>query len=125
MIARMLGYCTASVAAFGLFSGPANAGFYSGSQLYEVCTAKRSSKAYIENMYECVAYIAGAVDAFNTTREATKLKRCIPADVTVSKLKDVTVKYMRDRPADHGKSASALVLAATRKAWPCSTKKQK
>lgn len=113
----------AGIAILGFFSSAADAGFYSGNELYDVCTAERTSKTYIENTYECVAYVAGAVDAFNTTREANGLKSCIPQGVTVSQLKDVTVDYLRDNPVDRNKSASSQVFAATRKAWPCPKKK--
>lgn len=122
MRTRKLSYFAAT-AAFGLFSGAADAGFYTGKELYEVCTTERDSKTYVENTYECVAYITGAVDAFNTTREANKLKKCIPANVTISQLKDVTVDFLRENPADRNTSASTLVFAATRKAWPCARKK--
>ncbi|RZJ78305.1 MAG: hypothetical protein EOO47_14220, partial [Flavobacterium sp.] len=46
--------------------------------LEELAGAFEDSKTYVENTYECVAYITGAVDAFNTTREVNKLKSCIP-----------------------------------------------
>jgi hypothetical protein len=115
--------CLATIAALGLFPAPADAGFYSGNALFEVCTIERTNTAYFEKTYECVAYIAGAVDAFNTTREVNKLKSCIPANVTINRLKNVTVDFLSAHPADRDKSASALVFAATRKAWPCSKKK--
>lgn len=113
----------AVLAILGLSAAPAPAGFYSGKELAEVCLAKAGSPDYFEKTYECVAYIAGAVDAFNTTREVNKLKSCIPAKVTVSKLRDVTVKYLSTDPPGMNKSASALVFAATRKAWPCPKRK--
>lgn len=122
MTSRKLSYFTAT-AAFGLFSIAADASFYTGKELYEVCTIDRASKTYVEKTYECVAYITGAVDAFNTTREVNKLKSCIPANVTINRLKEVTVDFLRENSADRNASASALVFAATRKAWPCTKKK--
>ncbi|MGV3769594.1 MAG: Rap1a/Tai family immunity protein [Sphingobium phenoxybenzoativorans] len=119
MTLRTWGYL-GGAAAFGLFATAASAGFYSGNDLYEICTVERESKTYVEKTYECVAYVTGAVDAFNTTREANNLKSCIPPDVTISQLKDVTVKYLGNNPIDRAKSASSQVFAATRKAWPCS-----
>jgi hypothetical protein len=115
--------CLAVIAASGFGSARADAGFYSGNELFEVCTTERSDSAYFEKTYECIGYIAGAVDAFNTTREANKLKSCIPADVTISRLKDVTIDFLRDNPINRNASASKLVFAATRKEWPCSKKK--
>lgn len=121
MMPRALAYLT-GVAALGLFSGPVHAGFYSGDELLDVCAADRDNPGYFEKTYECVAYIAGAVDAFNTTREANKLKSCIPAKVTINQLKSVTVTYLQNNPVDRKGSASRMVFAATRKAWPCKKK---
>lgn len=104
----------------------AQAGFYSGNELYAVCTTDKDGKDYFEKSYECVGYISGAVDAFNTTREANKLKSCIPGDVTINQLRTATVDYLSKNPIDRQQSASSQVFAAIRKAWPCtSTAKKK
>lgn len=122
MISRKLA-CLALVAPFGLWSAAANASFYTGAELYKVCTTSRESKAYVDQTYECIAYITGAVDAFKTTRNVTKVKSCIPADVTISQLRTVTIDYLRQNPKLRSESASDLVFAATRTAWPCTGKK--
>lgn len=114
-----------AMAALALWPVAADAGFYTGKELSRICATERSSSDYIEKSYECIAYITGAVDAFNTTREANRLKSCIPAAVTISRLRDVTVEYLRENPDDLDLSASRLVFSATRKAWPCSRKKRK
>ncbi|WP_395393928.1 Rap1a/Tai family immunity protein [Novosphingobium sp. BL-8A] len=111
--------CIAAATSAALVPIAADAGFYTGNDLYEICSVQKGEKEYLERSYECIAYITGAVDAFNTTREAAKLKSCIPAGVTISQLKDVTVSYLRDNPETRNNSASSLVLAATRKAWAC------
>ena len=113
----------AVIAALGLFPAAAYAGFYSGTELHGICTADRSDPTYVEKTYECIAYITGAVDAFNTTRAANNLKSCIPPKVTISQLKEVTVAYLADNPKSLDKSASMLVFAATRQKWPCGKKK--
>ncbi|NWK98817.1 hypothetical protein DM806_24765 [Sphingobium lactosutens] len=113
-----------AIAACGLFPVSAHAGFYSGDELYAVCTAEKGGKDYFEKSYECLGYISGAVDAFNTTREVNKLKSCIPGDVTISELRSVTVDYLGKNPIDRQKSASSQVFAATRKAWPCPAAKK-
>jgi len=111
--------CLALFAAAGFHAPAAQAAFYTGDDIYKVCTAERTSRDYVEKTYECIAYVTGAVDAFNTAREDAKLKRCIPADVTIDRLRMTTVDYLRDNPDARGGSAARLVLAATRKAWPC------
>ena len=123
-MSRTLSYLAAA-AAIGLVPVAAEAGFYSGDELYDSCTAEHSDKGYFEKTYECVAYISGAVDAFNTTREANNLKSCIPADVTIARLRDVTVDHLRRNPVDRKGSASKMVFAATRKAWPCKRRKRR
>ncbi|MES2174008.1 MAG: Rap1a/Tai family immunity protein [Pseudomonadota bacterium] len=111
----------ATLASFSLFPVAAHAGFYSGDDLYAVCTADKEGKDYFEKSYECVGYISGAVDAFNTTREANKLKSCIPGDVTINQLRTTTVDYLGKNPIDRQQSASSQVFAAIRKAWPCAS----
>lgn len=114
----------AILAAAALLPTAAHAGFYSGNELYAVCTADKEGKDYFEKSYECLGYISGAVDAFNTTREANKLKSCIPGGVTINELRTTTVNYLSKNPIDRQKSASSQVFAATRKAWPCTTAKK-
>ncbi|WP_420143509.1 Rap1a/Tai family immunity protein [Sphingobium sp.] len=115
---------TAIIAAAAALPATAHAGFYSGDELYAACTADRDGKDYFERSYECLGYISGAVDAFNTTREVNNLKSCIPGDVTISQLRVTTVNYLSKNPIDRKKSASSQVFAATRKAWPCPTAKK-
>lgn len=116
--------CLAALFAAGFLSEPVDAGFYSGKELFNVCSTDREDPTYFEKTYECVAYVSGAVDAFNTTREANGLKSCIPAKVMINQLKDVTVDYLRANPASRKKSASVAVFAATRTEWPCAKKKK-
>ncbi len=115
--------CIALIAPLGLMPVAAEAGFYTGDALYAICTTERGSKDYVEKTYECIAYITGAVDAFNTTRKVNKLDSCIPADVTISQLKTTTVDYLSNNPKDRQGPASEQVFAATRKAWPCAAPK--
>lgn len=116
----------AYLAGLGLLAvpvAPVQAGYYSGRDLLAICTADKDSPEYFEKTYECAAYISGAVDAFNQVRENSKLKRCIPRNVTIKQLRDATVKYMRANYVAGGKSAASVVFAATRKAWPCGKRK--
>lgn len=107
-----------------LASLPARASFYSGDELYKVCTAQRGSTSYVENTYECIAYITGSVDAFNTFRRTNSMKSCIPEDVTIAQLRRTTVAYLKANPGKRGETASALVFAATREEWPCAKKRK-
>ncbi len=111
--------CLALIAPLGLLPVAANASFYTGDELYASCMAQRGSNDYVEKSYECIAYITGAVDAFNTVRKNKKQDSCTPAEVTISRLREVTMDYLARNPNDRKGSASEQVYAATRKAWPC------
>jgi hypothetical protein len=113
--------CVFLIAPLGLFPVAANASFYTGDDLYAACMTERGSNTYVEKSYECIAYITGAVDAFNTTRKTNKLDSCLPADVTIGQLKEVTMDYLARNPNDRKGSASEQVFKATRKAWPCAS----
>jgi hypothetical protein len=103
----------------GLAPATAGAAFYTGDELYRVCTAAKGDKAYIEQTYECIAYITGAVDAFSTARRVTKVRSCIPEGVTISRLRGATMAFLEENPKLRSEPASDLVFAATRKQWPC------
>lgn len=111
--------CLFLIAPLAAIPAPAQAGFYSGNALLEACSVEQGSPNYFERNYECVAYIAGAVDAFNTTREANGLKSCIPSGTTMGDLRNVTVEYLDDHRKERTKSASQIVFTATRAEWPC------
>ncbi len=111
--------CLFLIAPLAAIPVPAHAGFYTGNNLLEACAVEEGSPNYFERNYECVAYIAGAVDAFNTTREANGLKSCIPSGTTMGDLRTVTVDYLRDHRKERAKSASQIVFTATRAEWPC------
>lgn len=111
--------CLFLIAPLAMIPAPAWAGFYTGNDLLDACSVEQDASNYFEKNYECVAYIAGAVDAFNTTRAANGLKSCIPGGVTMGDLRTVTVDYLRDHRKDRTKSASQIVFTATRAEWPC------
>lgn len=111
--------CLMLIAPLAMMAAPAEAGFYSGNDLLEACSVEQGSPNYFERNYECVAYVAGAVDAFNTTREANGLKSCIPGGTTMGDLRTVTLDYLRDHRKERQKSASQIVFTATRAEWPC------
>jgi hypothetical protein len=117
--------CAALVLASSTWTAPAEAGFYSGEDLFRACTVERGQKNYVERTYECIAYVSGVVDAMNTAREADKQKRCIPPEVTIGDLKRVSVDYLGRDGVDRSVSGSRLVMAAVGKEWPCPVEKKK
>ncbi|MFT4057133.1 MAG: Rap1a/Tai family immunity protein [Novosphingobium sp.] len=117
-----MAWLAATALAAGAFPLTAEASFYSGDELYKVCTAKRGSATYVEDTYECIAYITGTIDAFNTIRRSNRMKSCVPEDVTIARLRSATVAYLDANPDKRGETGSALVFAATREAWPCGKK---
>lgn len=115
--------CLAAALASGAFAAvPARAAFFTGEELYKVCTVARGAKTYVESTYQCISYITGTIDAFNTIRRSKAAKSCVPEDVTIGRLRAATVDYIEANPKKRGESASALIFAATREAWPCGRK---
>jgi len=108
-----------SLALAVLVPSAARAGFYSGDELYKICTTPRTDRDYVERSYECIAYVTGAVDAFNAAQAADKPSICVPPDVTIRQLREVTMDYLRVHPGEG--SAAQSVFAAMRQQWPCST----
>jgi hypothetical protein len=69
----------------------------------------------------CTGYLQGVVEGVNfaTIGDHNKLLICRPSDVSGEQMRDVVVKYLRDRP-QQGHQLS--VIHATRafvQAWPC------
>ncbi len=83
-------------------------GFYTGNEIYEVCTSGSSGL--------CSGYIAGAFDALQLDYEVII---CPPAGFTLGQLRDVVVKGMQDYPESRHLRASDLILATLSLTWPC------
>lgn len=62
-----------------------------------------------------IGYISGASDAMNN------ILFCTPKNVTYLQAGSIVMKYLRNNPESRNELASALVLKAMAKAYPCKT----
>jgi hypothetical protein len=84
----------------------------SGRMLNGLCDASRDS---------CLAYVAGAVDAFVATQwvSGARIPFCLPAGVTNEQLTQATVRFLRFHPGELDANGATLVVLALRDAYPC------
>lgn len=101
----------ALITLMGLISFTAQAAFFSGNDLLNRLNQETSNpNAYILAQ----GYIVGVVDAYDD------VLFCIPKEVRVGQLVDMTKNNLRNRPdARHSTVASAYVVTALSAAFPC------
>lgn len=109
---------------------PAFAGYLTGNDLYRYCTAASTDHDYSSKSVMCLAFIMGIHDGAETSgqlltymAERTEPFRmmCVPANVEAGQLKDITVAYLRDHPADRNQGAGIVVMSALLEAYPCAS----
>lgn len=94
----------------------ANAVFYSGNDLIEVCEATESDSVYFQKASECGAYIVGVYDSF------ADYEFCPPPNITRGQAVKIARKYISNNPELSHKQAVVLVLASLIDAFPCKKK---
>jgi hypothetical protein len=103
-----------AVALSCLGTGNVEAGFFDGNALLEACEKRATF---------CQGYIAAVHDTmaqpFLTAGSVNSGKICVPADVKLSQLVDVSVLYLRARPEKRHLDASFLVFDALKEKFPC------
>jgi Rap1a immunity proteins len=125
-IAVALVFCSAT---------PAQAGFYSGNELHDLCQSNRPA---------VIMYVAGLHDAsehaMNVSVKTLALHfslslskdqadfdsvlkdiagYCLPENATTGQVADVFCKYLRDNPAQRHLNVAHLFSTAMAAAWPC------
>jgi hypothetical protein len=92
--------------------------FVGGNELYGQCLGTPSQQV------ACISYITGVADgiaASQTASDPAPYRVCIPIDqVDRRQLMDITVKFLREHPANRNLHASVLVFVALQNAFPCS-----
>jgi hypothetical protein len=90
----------------------ADTGFaFTGKQFVDTCP---------ENIRECRAYVAGAVDAFETARTWHKAPPCIPINTTADQLVDIVTRYIKLHANWGQLPAGGLIMNAIEEAFDCS-----
>lgn len=90
-----------------LTSTCAHAQFLDGNALLARLTGDQQSQAF------ALGYIAGAFD------NATGVKICPPAGISVGQVRDMTRQALEALPAERHAPADIFVVAVGIRAWPC------
>lgn len=97
----------------------ANATFYTGNRLHELCQSSPSLAAgYAMGIIDFNGLNLNAIDE-NGNSVRSKQFICIPSDVSGQQAKDVVCKYLADHPKDRNLPAPILVYSALLEAWRC------
>lgn len=99
-----LAFALASVLTTGLTEAHA----VDGNTLQDWCQNAPSIALY---------YLNGVVDAYNVA--SPPIEFCIPDEVTLKQLRDVTCKWINNYPEERHKSAAMWVPFAWSNAWSC------
>jgi hypothetical protein len=104
----VLAGCIASITA----SAPTHANFLDGNDLYERCQTRRSS---------ALDYILGVHDAQQAVAGLGRQQKliCPWGRVNSGNVINVVCNYLRDNPAQRGRSGASIVLEALGEAFPC------
>ena len=93
--------------------------YLTGSDLLTSCRAPAVS----DEMARCLRYVASVSDTYHTLRGWGDVERdffCKPDDVPDTKLVHLVLRYLENNPDELPMAASALVLNAYIRAFPCS-----
>jgi hypothetical protein len=103
-----------------LINSHARAGFETGNSIIEKCTSSN-----IFHQGYCLGYLAGVYDNFILYSPLIKLKDvkdvklCVPAGVTLSQIRDISIKWSKIYPEIRNESAATLIVLSLDKAFPC------
>ncbi len=104
--------------------GVGQGGFYTGNQLMEWCDGTRPGepKADVSKYSTCVGFLVGISDAADMWQGWGNLRPkqiCTADGISTKQLRQVFLKYMRQRPESWHALAGAMAIIAFREAWPC------
>jgi hypothetical protein len=85
--------------------------FFTGNDLLAFCNPAISDG--------CRGYVAGISDAMANTSPVAGHTACIPKDVALEQLTDVTIAYLRSHANMRHYSAASQVAAAISEGFPC------
>src|SRR5262245_14520817 len=103
-----------AIEARALGDKPANPAFVTTYQLMAMCIVDDTKKRA-----ECIAYIAGVVDALKAADGAGKLPFCLPAGMTEDDVRKILTQFLKADPQWYDKSPVTPISMAVHKAFPC------
>jgi Rap1a immunity proteins len=92
------------------WSAPAFAAFDSGETLFDNCNNPNDAS----KQFYCLGYLAGVSDLLEGMHITCSGKR-----ISLDKIKDAVLKYLREHPEQRGMEADDLVATALVLAFPC------
>jgi hypothetical protein len=108
----------------------AQAGFYTGNELHELCQGNREAvSGYVAGVIDKSTYdlsVLSMLDQAPSGDVVTFARKyrmggfiCYPDGMILRQARDVVCKYLADHPEHRQKTAEGLVQAALYDAWPC------
>lgn len=67
----------------------------------------------------CLGYIQGLWAGWDALLTINKMRNCVPANVSLGQVRDVTVAYIRRNPATRHEGSIILFARAVTEAWGC------
>ncbi|MGG7581737.1 Rap1a/Tai family immunity protein [Rhizobium sp. Nf11,1] len=121
-----------AILAISLFAmaGTAQAGFYTGNDLHELCKADQPAVlGYVAGVIDKSGYDLQVLEALDNAPAgdiptfSRKYRMggfiCYPDGMVLRQARDIFCKYLADHPESRQKGAEGLVQAALYDAWPC------
>jgi hypothetical protein len=86
-----------------------------GNGLLRSCTSEGAEQSY------CLGFIFGVMEGvyYKAIADSTRLPWCHPNGVQMEQIRDVIMKYLRDRPERRQMRSAGLIMSALQQAWPC------
>ena len=97
-----------AAAAALLMATSAQALFYDGAKMYELCSNERGGRTV------CLGYTAGLSEALEVSKVI-----CPHPNVTIGSMADVITRELADHPETRHHSAASIATNALHKAFPC------
>jgi hypothetical protein len=98
---------------------PASAYWAEGEELLKWCSSEHTDPLYIE----CIGYIQGHMDTALIGGAFEQRFICLPDDITLSHVGEITVTYLKNHADTKQKAASFALLDALHDVYPCKSRK--
>jgi hypothetical protein len=88
--------------------------YESGNRLLDICQGAESVQ-----IVDCAGYIKGVADQLESARSMGEKAGCIPPGISVGRLLEISVTYLRAHPEKREESGASLVATALTDEWKC------
>jgi hypothetical protein len=101
----------------------ARAGFFTGNEIYDFCTASPPfARGYILGVADLNDVNFGIIDPSTGKPVVPERYICIPSGAVAQQAMDIARKYLGDHPESRQQSAPKLIYQALLEAWRCAGK---